>query len=221
MKRSLLTLLLLGGYSIGVMAECDFDDFPVMDEMHVQILMDNANYNNRPMKVRSYYADSSNHDVIQFYHRRWRGHYDDTAFGMWDQVTTLTDECMMTVQVAKETDSTSHGRLIISNPPTGNPEAKLGDGVVAPAESVVVSDLKTEDGRKHGRVTMLTASLSTDEVLDYYLSAMTRRGWSVSRRFRDGMKAVLVFHKGMDITNVTVAPAGSMTQILVNEESIR
>ena len=191
-----------------------------MDDMQVQIVMDNANYNNRPMKVRSFYAHSSNHEVITYYHRRWKDRYDDTAFGIWDQVTTLNDDCMMTVQVAAESDSTSHGRLIISNPPTGNPRAELGEGVIAPAESVVVSDLMTEDGPKAGRVTMLTSSLSTAEVLEYYLNEMSSKNWHLERRFREGGHAVLVFRKGLDISNILVTPAGDMTQILVNGVTI-
>lgn len=214
-------LIVLSALAAEVSARCDFDDFPVMDEMRVQVVMDNASYNNRPLMVRSYYADTGSKNVIAHYHRLWKDRYDDTAFGIWHQVTTLTDECMMTVQVASETDNTSHGRLVISNPPTGNPRAELGEGVPAPAESVVVSDLLTDDGPKQGRVTMLTSSLSTSEVLEFYLSEMPRKGWSLERNFREGQHAVLVFKKGLDLSNILVTPAGDMSQILVNEVEIQ
>lgn len=222
MKISIRTILLPLLFAAGAAsANCDYDDFPVMDSMRVEIVMDNANYNNRPMMVRSYFADASYEEVVDYYHDRWRDRYDDTAFGIWHQVTTLTDECMMTVQVTPQSDSTSRGRLLISNPPSGNPRAPLGEGVIAPAESVVVSDLRTRDGRRHGRVTMLTSSLSTSEVVEYYLSEMRSNGWSLQRRFREGLHGVLVFRKGLDVSNIAIAPAGEMTQILINGVDFR
>ena len=211
----IIAVLLL--YATNISAQCDFDDFPVMDGMQVKVVMDNANYNNRPMMVRSYYAEISSKDLINYYHRKWKGRYDDTAFGIWHQVTTLNDECMMTVQVAAQGIGSSYGRLIISNPPTGNPRAELGEGVIAPAESVVVSDLQTQDGSQQGRVTMLTSSLSPSEIQEFYMSEMGRLKWSLDRRFREGEHVVLVFRKGLDIRNILVTPAGDMSQILINE----
>jgi len=219
LSKPLLALFLLA--PVQAKANCDFDDFPVMDSMQVRGVMDNANYNNRPLMVRTYSIDGSAQEVIDYYHKQWKGRYDDTSFGIWQQVTTMTDECMMTAQVARETDAMNYGRLVIANPPSGNPRAELGEGVVAPAESVVVSDLQTEDGPKLGRVTVLTSTLTVPEVLDYYATEMHRKSWNLERTFREGEHAVLVFRKGLELSNILVTPAGDMTQILINSERNR
>ena len=216
-------MCLLLAYSGIVFANCDFDDFPIMDEMKVNNVMGDANYNNRPMMVQNFIADeASYHDVVDFYHKKWDGLYDDTAFGMWHQITTMTDECLMTVQVAAQNNSKpSVGRLIISNPPTVNETESVGADVLAPPESVIVSDLTTNDGPKKGRITMLSTSESTSDVANFYLNEMQHKGWSVDRKFNEGESRVLVFRKGLNISNILIIPAGDMTQVLINEEIIK
>lgn len=204
-------------------ANCDFDDFPLMDEMSLQNVMGDANYNNRPMMIKSFIADqASYHDVVDHYHKVWDDRYDDTAFGKWHQITTITSECMMTVQVAAQNNETpSNGRLIISNPTTATENDDLGADVLAPPDSSVVSDLITNDGPKKGRVTMIAAGGSTSNVENFYLNEMQHRGWSLDRKFHEGEARVLVFRKGLDITNILVIQAGDMSQVLINEEIIK
>jgi len=216
-------LCLMLAYSIIVDANCDFDDFPIMDEMNLQDVMGDANYNNRPMMVQNFIADdASYHDVVDYYHKVWDELYDDTAFGMWHQITTMTDKCLMTVQVAAQNNSTpSVGRLIISNPPTVNETESVGADVLSPPESVVVSDLATNDGPKKGRVTMLSTAESTSDVANFYLNEMQNKGWSIDRKFNEGESRVLVFRKGLDSSNILIIPAGDMTQVLINEEIIK
>ncbi len=206
-----------------VAANCDFDDFPIMDEMTLQSVMDDAVYNNRPMMVRNFIADqASYHDVVDFYHKKWDQRYDDTAFGMWHQISTMTDKCMMTVQVAAQNNEPpSVGRLIISNPPTVDETADVGEDVIAPPDSVIVSDLATTDGPKQGRVTMLSTSESTRSVSKFYLNEMQRKGWTLDREFNEGESRVLVFRKGLNMNNILIIPAGEMTQVLINEEIIK
>jgi hypothetical protein len=218
---SLFFLLVL--YNGHAMANCDFDDFPVMDEMSVTSVMADANYNNRPMMVQSFIADdASYHDVVDYYHKVWDKRYDDTAFGMWHQITTITDDCMMTVQVAAQNNLTpSNGRLIISNPTTADVSDNLGEDVLSPPDSVVVSDLITDDGPKQGRITMLAAGGSTSDVASFYLNEMQRKGWSLDRKFNQDEAQVLVFRKGLDISNILVIKAGDMSQVLINEEIIK
>ena len=215
--------MLIASYHGMASANCDFDDFPVMEEMAIQAVMDDAVYNNRPMMVHNFIADeASYHDVVDFYHKKWDQRYDDTAFGMWHQISTMTDKCMMTVQVAAQNNDTpSVGRLIISNPPTVDEHASVGEDVIAPPDSVVVSDLSTKDGPKKGRVTMLSTSESTRDVGQFYLNEMQRKGWAVDREFNEGESRVLVFRKGLNINNILIIPAGEMTQVLINEEIIK
>lgn len=216
-------IYLLFIYNSQAMANCDFEDFPVMDEMSVTSIMNDANYNNRPMMVQSFIADdASYHDVVDYYHKVWDKRYDDTAFGMWHQITTITDDCMMTVQVAAQNNSTpSNGRLIISNPMANDVSDNLGADVLAPPDSVVVSDLATDDGPKKGRVTMLAAGGSTSDVARFYLNEMQRKGWTLDRQFNEGEAQVLVFRKGLDVSNILVIKAGDMSQVLINEEIIK
>jgi hypothetical protein len=223
-RYNILNLIyLLFIYNSQAMANCDFEDFPVMDEMSVTSIMNDANYNNRPMMVQSFIAyDASYHDVVDYYHKVWDKRYDDTAFGMWHQITTITDDCMMTVQVAAQNNSTpSNGRLIISNPMSNDVSDNLGADVLAPPDSVVVSDLATDDGPKKGRITMLAADGSTSDVASFYLNEMQRKGWTLDRQFNEGEAQVLVFRKGLDVSNILVIKAGDMSQVLINEEIIK
>tara|TARA_R110002050_G_scaffold9504_1_gene33232 strand:+ start:380053 stop:380757 length:705 start_codon:yes stop_codon:yes gene_type:complete len=218
---SFISLCLL---NIGtVAAKCDFDDFPVMDEMALQSVMDDANYNNRPMMVQNFIADDvSYHDVVDYYHKIWDKRYDDTAFGMWHQISTMTNECMMTVQVAAQNNSTpSVGRLVISNPPTSKEGDSVGEDVLTPPDSVVVSDLTTDDGPKKGRITMLSTAGSTSDVAGFYRNEMQHKGWTLDREFNEAESRVLVFRKGLNVSNILIIPAGEMTQVLINEEIIK
>ena len=208
------------GLSLSVMvsARCDFDDFPTMDDMKIQSIMEDANYNNRPMMVRQYVSDSTGEQVISFYHKQWEDRYDDTPFGGWYQVSTMTDSCMMTVQISVENPDSASGRLIISNPPTANPNAGLGEDLLKPADTEVVSDLVTDDGPKQGRVSMLTSAESPRDVAAFYRSAMEAKGWHLERDFKQAEAHALVFRNGLDILNVVlVATKDGLTQILLNE----
>lgn len=216
-------LCLLLSYNGHAFANCDFDDFPIMDEMTLQDVMGDANYNNRPMMVQNFIADdASYHDVVDYYHQVWDKLHDDTAFGMWHQITTMTNECMMTVQVAAQNNSTpSVGRLVISNPPAAVENDDIGLDVLAPPDSVIVSDLITDDGPKQGRITMLATAESSSDVASFYLNEMQNAAWSLDREFNEQESRVLVFRKGLDISNILIIPAGEMTQVLINEETIK
>ena len=202
-------------------ANCDFDDFPVMDEMTIQVLMDNANYNNRPMMIRNFVADMSYQSIVKHYHKIWDERYDDTAFGIWHQITTMTDDCMMTVQIAGSNSSPIAGRLIISNPPTAAANQVVGEDILMPTDSDVVSDLVTTDGPKKGRVTMIATGGSPSEVANFYFSEMQNDGWAIDRQFVEGESRMLAFRKGIDISNILIIPAGDFTQVLINEEIIK
>ena len=202
-------------------AKCGFDDFPTMDDMAVRSVMDDANYNNRPMMVRSFSASAEIDQVVDYYHKLWAGRFDDSVFGIWDQISTMTDDCLMTVQVAEESGSSSFGRLIISNPPAVVSTAEVGADLVAPADAVVVSDLKTNDGNKIGRVSVLTLGESVQESAGFYMAQMQRDGWALERNFSEQGGLVLMFRQGLKSSNILLVPAGNSTQVLINEVEIR
>jgi len=216
-KIWVLAALLLASFQ--AQARCDFDDFPTMSEMKFFPLMGDAVFNNRPMMVKGYTADVTMNAVVNHYQREWKDQYDNSTFAHWYQVSTLTDDCMMTVQIAKQNQGV-HGRLVISNVPQGEAKAELGEGLLYPPDSVVVSDLVTRDGPKKGRVSVIAAGGSSSEVTTYYLSQMDRAGWVLEHSFNQDQAQVLVFRKGANISNILIIPAPGLTQVLINEEVV-
>ena len=203
-------------FAVGALADCDFSDFPTMPEMKISILMDDASYNNKPMKLRSFSAGTSASNLVRYYKREWKDRFSESAFEPWQQISTLEGECLFTVQYGEAGDG-SFGRLLISPPPDASGGMALGEGVVKPGDALVVSDLKTKDGRKDGRVTIITSERSVSELINFYHTEMTVDGWSLEQNFTEYGRAVMVFRRGVDEANVLITPAGDATQILVNE----
>src|SRR5690606_39891095 len=90
-----------------------------------------------------------------------------------------------------------------------------------PSGTCVVSDTKTEDGTKKGRVTLLTSEGSVDQVAHFYRGQMQSNGWSIENDFREQGHVVLVFRKRLDESNIVITPAGDATQILINQVEVR
>lgn len=212
-------VVLLFACAAATNADCDFSDFPTMSEMKVSSLMDNAQYNNRPMGVRSFTVNASADAVAGFYRRSWSDRYSESEFGPWQQIGTLEDECFFTVQYGGAGDN-AFGRLLISKVPEGDSGGSLGVGVVTPGDGVVVSDLLTDDGPKAGRVTIISSEQSVSELVSFYLSEMAGDNWSLEQNFNQAAGAVLVFRKGINENNIVIMPAGNATQILINEVEI-
>jgi len=216
---STIILLLAFFWVLNAQADCDFSDFPTMPEMKVSSLMDNAEYNSRPLGVRSFSVSASFDAVASFYRRHWRDQYSESTFGPWQQIGTLEDECFFTVQYGAAGDNT-FGRLLISKVPEGDTNQALGVGVVKPSDALVVSDMQTDDGPKQGRVTIITSEQSVSELVSFYRSEMSRDSWSLEQSFNQAGGAVLVFRKGVNENNIVIMPAGDASQILVNEVEI-
>lgn len=222
MNKQLFSALLLGAlFSPVVWAECDFDDFPVMDSMRTQLIMADTVYNHRPMTVRSFSSDSTLNALLNFYHRRWKDNYSDSLFGSWTQVSSLDDECLMTVQAGEVDGVGTAGRLVMSDVPDADLDAPLGEGVLSPTGATIVSDMSSVDGPKHGRVTVITSDLSVSEAAQFYTSQMQSSGWWLQDRFAQQGRAVLVFRQGLDESNIAIVPAGEYTQILINEVQVK
>lgn len=217
MINKLVIFLLLSMFVSSVWAECDFDDFPIMDGMKVQLLMADTVYNNRPMTVRSFTTDSNLAVLVGFYHRRWRGEFSDSSFAGWTQVSSLQNDCLMTMQAGEIEGVGTAGRLVMSAVPEVSADAPIGEGVLAPGDAVVVSDMTSDDGPKVGRVTILTSAQSVSSAAQFYTSQMSSNGWWLERRFAQQGGAVLVFREGANESNIAIIPAGEYTQIIVNE----
>lgn len=199
---------------------CDFEDFPVMDNMELVALMDDASHNNRPMMVRGYRSEDSREQVITYYQAEWEGRVDWSTYGIWDQITTLTDDCMMTVQVARDGVTESHGRLIISIIPSASSQGALGFDLVKPNDAIVVTDTLTNDGPKTGRVSLLSVESDVSSMKQFYRNEYHNDGWTLEREFEDAGNAVQVYRRGTETTNVLMRPSPSGSQVLLQHERI-
>lgn len=217
-----ITLAAVIGFMLSTAAvagSCDFDDFPVMSEMSMFPVLGNAVHNNRPMMVKGFSADVTMEQVIEFYHKKWRGRSSDSVYAQWNQVSTLTDECLMTVQIAGNGDN-SQGRLVISNVPTISADSAMGEGVIKPSDANVISDLITNDGPKNGRVTLMATGGSPAEVARFYQSSLSSWGWKQQQNFTKDGSRVLIFRKGLNVMNILLVPTPEFTQVLINTETV-
>lgn len=205
------------GWAFGV---CGFDDFPMMDDMKTSTLLESSIHNNRPLMVRSFIIDVEFVEVQTFYHELWEGQVDHSTYGPWRQITTITDKCMMTVQVASKELGGSHGRLVISNLPGAAANQALGMDLIRPGDAQVISDLKTDDGFKTGRVSVLTSAQSPSQLKQFYANEYINDGWTFEREFSEGAGTVIVFRRGVETANVLFLEGATGTQILINQEDL-
>lgn len=217
--RVLLGILAL--VSLRTSANCNFDDFPVIPDMRVQIVMDNVVYNDRPMMVRNFNIEQPAEQVVNFYRQSWRDASIDSQMGAWRQISTLTKKCLMTVQYAEMPGAGTFGRLVISNVPNLNPGGNLASDLQLPSGTMVVSDTKMEDGPKKGRVTLLTSEGSVDQVAHFYRAQLRGDGWALENDFSEQGHVVLVFRKRLNESNIVITPTDDATQILINQVEVR
>ncbi len=208
--------LLFSLFTVPSWADCDFTDFPTMDGMKISALMDNANYNNRPIMVRSFSASTTAGSLLSFYQRAWKDRSAESVFGPWQQISTVEENCLFTVQYGEAGEGV-FGRLLISIAPQIDADAPMGEGVLKPADGQVVSDLKTQDGPKDGRVTVITSERSVSELMTFYHTEMTMDGWVLQNNFAEGGRSVMTFKRRADESNILITPAGDASQILINE----
>lgn len=217
--KNLVIFALIIGHSAKVMSQCRFEDFPTSSDMTLYPILNDAVHNNRPMMVKGFSAEVSMDQIIAYYHRIWKDRYADSEFGPWHQVSTLEKECLLTVQIASNAEH-SQGRLVISKVPQVAADAEVGSGVLKPSDAVVVSDLTTRDGAKLGRITMLATANTPSEVARYYRSILLNSGWKLLQNYRRDGAHMLAFRNGLDLMNVLIIPAETVTQVLVTSEVV-
>lgn len=215
MNKTLYSLLLTI-LAAPVWGDCDFTDFPTMAEMKISVLMDDANYNNRPIMARSFSANTTAGSLVSFYQRAWKDRSAESVFGPWQQISTVEDNCLFTVQYGEAGEGV-FGRLLISVAPGADADVPMGEGVIKPGDAQVVSDLKTRDGHKNGRVTVITSERSVSELMTFYRTEMLMDGWSLDNNFAEQGRSVMTFRRRADEVHVLITPAGEASQILINE----
>jgi hypothetical protein len=204
-----------------VAASCDMDMFPIMAEMRTYQLMDEANYNGEMMSVKGFHADISAAELRRYYERQWSGREAHSVLGQWQQISTMTRRCILTVQYQSSGAGKTTGRLIASKPPESRLQ-NMGKGVPIPEGGIVISDLETEDGPKSGRLVMISSGQSAVDILDFYHAEMQGTRWLLERKFEEQGAFVLLFRDGVDEFNLVIIPTGNgMSQILINKVRLK
>ncbi|WJN61009.1 hypothetical protein [Pseudomonas sp. SO81] len=217
-KRDLLLLLTVFAMPLVARGECDFDDFPTMDDMQLTTVAEAMQWNNMPMSVKGFRTDAALQTVLAFYQERWAGAEDITTFGAWQQVLHLNEDCMMMVQ-ARTVGSQTTGRLMLVNPPADEQVRRvLGAGVPVPPDAVVVTDMQSQDAHRDGQLVMLLHPDSIAGAVSWYQTEMVRSGWQLSRRAFSQNNATLIYSKGLEQLSVVFlrTAADDQTQILLN-----
>ena len=200
-----------------IRAECDFEDFPVMENMKLVTVMENAVYNGRPMSVKTFETEESLDAVLEFYRRSWKDAYADSVFGPWDQITHINEECMMLVQAAEMVLDETHGRLSILNPPDVLGEQRqIGEGALLPPGSKVVSDNITRDDHKDGRTLLVGTSMQVDEAANFYRQELKSQGWTGEIDKNIEGNRVLTFRRNRSEYNIAIRQGTEGSVIVIN-----
>ncbi len=218
-KCCVLTCLLFTGLALAersALADCDYDDFPLMGDMQVVSVAENMQWNNQPMSVKAFRADASVEALKAYYEERWKDEVDFSEFGPWQQILHINDECLMMIQVQAQ-GGQSTGRLMLVNPPDEDAlQRPLGSGVPIPPEAAVVSDMQNQDRFRDGQMVMLASSDTLEGSVDWYEGELPRNGWQLTRRVMQQNDATLIYSKGREQLSVVFLRHGEFTQILLN-----
>lgn len=215
---ALLTTLCLLTASTLAVADCDFDDFPIMSEMLLGSIGDDVQWNHMPMAARSFHVPANRDQVMQFYERAWQGAVDHTHFDGWEQLLHINRRCMMLVQIKGLNSGFSYGRMLLTNPPDSGTTARpLGSGMPVPVGAQVISDMRSDDSIRKGRLVLLLGDDDLHRTRAWYESELLRQGWRLEDRSDQGDAFVLNFAKGRELMNVgLVRVEDGRTQILLN-----
>lgn len=197
-------------------ADCDFDEFPLLEGMQVASIAENMQWNNVPMSVKGFQVEAPLEAVKGFYGERWEGEVDFSEFGPWQQIMHLTEDCMMMVQLQGQ-GTQSMGRLMLVNPPDEEMVSRpLGSGVPIPPDAAVVSDMQNQDRFRDGQMVMLASSSTLEDSVGWYESEMARNGWQLNRRLVRQNDATLIYSEGREQLSIVFLRHQEFTQILLN-----
>lgn len=195
---------------------CDYDDFPRMDSMLLGMVADGMQWNNNAMNVRSFRVPATPEQVKSFYGKQWKDAVDYTTFGPWEQILHLNERCMMMVQVQAQNERYSYGKLLLTNPPAPNASDRaLGEGVPMPADAQVVSDMRSDDPLRKGRLTLLLIADDIHRTRAWYESEMLHQGWQLEHRSTLAGSVVLNYAKGRELMTIGLLRHETNTQVLL------
>lgn len=209
-----VTLLLA---CLGAQADCDYDDFPRMDGMLVSSIGGNVQWNHNPLAGRSFRVAATLEQVKSFYAGKWEEAVDFTEFNGWDQILHINKHCMMMVQVKAQNDRYSFGRMLLTNPPASDAgKQALGAGMPVPPGAQVISDMRSDDEIREGRMVLLLGDDDMNATRAWYESELQNQGWTLETRSNQANAIVLGYAKGREIMTIGLLRAQDKTQILVN-----
>lgn len=203
--------------SFGAHADCDYDDFPRMDRMLVSSLGNNVQWNHQTLDGQTFRVPASVDEVKSFYGRKWEDAVDYSEFNGWEQIFHLNEDCMMLVQVKRQNERFSYGRILLTNPPAKNVgEIQLGQGMPVPPGAEVISDMKSDDKIRAGRMVLLRVEDNLHSTNAWYETELASKGWSLEQRSQQANGVVLSYSKGRELLSVALLRHQDQTQVLVN-----
>ena len=215
LMRPLLPLLLAACASLAY-ADCDYDDFPRMDGMLVSSLGSNVQWNHTALQGRAFRVPASVAAVKNFYAEHWADAVDFTEFNDWQQVLHLNEDCIMMLQVRAQNERYSYGRMTITNPPqAGAGSEPLGTGMPVPPEAQVVSDMRSDDKIREGRLVLILNDDNIHATRAWYEAELLNQGWNLDHRSLQDNASVLTYSKGRELMTVGLLRHASKTQVLL------
>lgn len=200
-----------------VQASCDYDDFPKMDGMLLSSIGSNVQWNNMPLAGRSFRVSASVHQVKEFYARAWEKEVDYTEFDGWEQILHINKRCMMLVQVRRQNERFSYGRMLLTNPPAESvAQRPLASGMPVPPGAEVVSDMRSDDDIRKGHLVVLLNRDNLHATQAWYEAEMQRQGWALEGRSVQPHAVVLDYAKGRELMSVGLLRHQDATQVLLN-----
>lgn len=214
-SRLLPALALLG--CLSAQADCDYDDFPRMEGMLVSSLGSSVQWNHMPLHGRSFRTPGDVEAVKRFYAKQWEGAVDYTEFNGWEQILHINKHCMMMIQVKAQNERFSYGRMLLTNPPEKNAgQIALGTGMPVPMGAQVISDMRSDDDIRKGRMLLMLNEEDINSTRAWYEAELQSQGWTLDSRSTQENAIVLSYSKGRELMSVGLLRAEGRTQILLN-----
>lgn len=215
--RHSLPLLLLIACADLAYADCDYDDFPRMDGMLVSSLGASVQWNHTPLQGRTFRVSATVPRVKEFYAQQWPDEVDFSEFNDWDQILHINERCIMMIQVKAQNDRYSYGRMSITNPPqAGGGGEPLGSGMPVPPDAQVISDMRSDDVIREGRLVLILNDENIHATRAWYEAELLNQGWNLDHRSQQDNAVVLTYSKDRELMTVGLLRHADKTQVLLN-----